>query len=173
MPKTPTTPKTPNSKDFQISFVYGSPLKSLDSSSKLTDCDIIRLWMQFYDDFRAGSRNLQRSEKYRIINQVVKYLITFWQSHFPSVEILQEKQVLDKVAAIINRVQIKIKKGDYGHKRKNDLKFIEGERKHVGRIFDIATTEKSPNLRSGLAKNKLKAAELVSTELIFCLLDIS
>ena len=70
-----------------------------------------------------------------------------------------------KVAAVINRVQIKIKKGDYGHKRRDNLKFIEEERKHVlGRIFDIATTEKSPNL---------KASELVSTELIFCLLDIS
>lgn len=119
MPKTPTTPKTPNSKDFQISFVYGSPLKSLDSSSRLTDCDLIRLWMQYYDDFRSGSRNLQKSEKNQIINQVAKYLITFWQSHFPSVEILLEKQVIDKVAAVINRVQIKIKKGDYGQKRKN------------------------------------------------------
>ena len=39
-PTTPKTPKTPISKDDQISFIYGSPLRSLDSSvAKLTDCD--------------------------------------------------------------------------------------------------------------------------------------
>ena len=36
-PTTPKTPKTPNSKDDQISFVYGSPIKTLDISvTKIT-----------------------------------------------------------------------------------------------------------------------------------------
>ena len=44
-PKTPRTPSTPTSMRDKIEFVYGSPLKDLDSNfPKITDCDLIRFW---------------------------------------------------------------------------------------------------------------------------------
>ena len=97
-PATPKTPKTPNSKDDQISFVYGSPIKTLDSSvTKVTNCDIICLWMGFYDEYRHTSWIMQKTDKREVIRIVAKYLISFWQSQFPSEKTKTEAQLFTKI----------------------------------------------------------------------------
>ena len=98
---TPKAPETPNSKYDQISFVYGSPLRTLDSSvAKLTDCDVIRLWMGFYDEYLRTSRKMQKSDKNAITRSVAKYLISFWQLEFPSEETKTEAQLVTKIKGL-------------------------------------------------------------------------
>ena len=160
-PKTPKTPKTPNSKDDQLSSVYGSPIQSLDSNaSSYTDCDLICLWMGFYDNFRSTSFHMQQSDKNEVINQVAQYLVTFWPSKFPSTEILPLKAVITKVAGLVNRVQKLIKNGTY-RKCMKDLKSIEKERTLVSRCFDIASKPSTKKVSSD--DRKRKAATRVIT----------
>ena len=98
---TPKAPKKPNSKNDQISFVYGSPLRTLDSSvEKLTNCDVIRLWKGFYDEYRRTSWKRQKSDKNKITKSVAKYLISFWQLKFPSEETKTEAQLVTKIKGL-------------------------------------------------------------------------
>ena len=62
-----------------------------------TDCDVIRLWMGFYDEYRRTSWNMQKADKSKVIRNVAEYLISFWQSQFPSEETKTEAQLVTKI----------------------------------------------------------------------------
>ena len=134
LPTTPTTPKTPTSRKDHIAFVYGEPLKTLEPGIlKVTDCHLIRIWMHFYDDFRSS----WKTNNHEVIKNVARYLMTFWKSQPLATEILSEKQVITKVAGVINRVQKMIKKNTYSPNKSNQ-NWIDNERKLIlNRIFDI------------------------------------
>jgi hypothetical protein len=164
-PSTPKTPCTPTSMTQKLSFVYGSPLKILNFP-KITDCDLIRFWIQLYDDCRGTNKDMKKADKVSVINDIAKYLISLWQSH--GLETLGEKNVKTKVSRVINRIQEKIRVSEYVHNR-SDPQWILDERNHVlSQVFDITNyfiQDDSPSA-SGSSGTKRKAAELVSSNIV-------
>ena len=168
-PKTPRTPITPTSMRDKIEFVYGSPLKELDSNfPKITDCDLIRYWTHIYDESRGITRDMQKSDKHEVTKKVAKYLISLWKSK--SLETLHEKNVITKVSRVVNRVQEMVRLSTYENNR-NDSQWASIEKSGVlSRGFDITNykivSEDSPNV-SG---TKRKVEEMVNFALLiqFC-----
>ena len=109
-PSTPKTPGTPTSMSHKISFVDGCPRKELDFS-KITDCDLIRFWIQLYDDSRGTNKDMKKIDKNGVINDIANYLISLWKSH--GLDTLEEKNVETKVSRIVNRIQEKIRLKEY------------------------------------------------------------
>ena len=53
--------------------------------------------MGFYDEYRHISWNMQKTDKRQVIRNVAKYLISFWQSQFPSEVTKTEAQLFTKI----------------------------------------------------------------------------
>ena len=97
-------------------------------------------------------------------------MISFWQSEFPSVQILSKPKVRSKVNNVISRVQKMISKNEYSPNKSNPV-WIETERNFVlNRVFDIGIESPvminidatSTNVEASGSGTKRKAVELVS-----------
>ena len=53
--------------------------------------------MGFYDEYRHTSWIMQKTDKREVIKIVAKYLISFWQSQFPSEKTKTEAQLFTKI----------------------------------------------------------------------------
>ena len=53
--------------------------------------------MGYYDEYRRTSWIMQKTDKSKVIRSVANYLISFWQSHFPSEETKTEAQLITKI----------------------------------------------------------------------------
>ena len=53
--------------------------------------------MGYYDEYRRTSWNMQKTDKIKVIRNVAKYLISFWQSQFPSEQTKTEAQLITKI----------------------------------------------------------------------------
>ena len=78
---------SPTTKFNQLGYVFSSKMTDFDKNVLPKEHEVISVWISKYDEARGQKRQLSKSEKNEVIEDIVQSLIFIWQSqNLPIIE---------------------------------------------------------------------------------------
>ena len=93
------TPRKANSMQDKLSFLFGSPLETFDTTTKPSQCDIICKWIFEYDRLRSTNWNMKKTQKDHLIDILADEVMSVWK--FQSLQVIPRENVKRKLRPVI------------------------------------------------------------------------
>ena len=146
-------------------LLFGSGLSEFDPNVKPTYCNVVQFWIWHYDKARGTSRIMSQKNKENVVKNVVENLMALPVYNQPSVNLMSEKVIRNKVDYLINT---KIGKMDLRRRNSDseeNRQWIKDTKKEFEEIFDIEVSHSPESVN--LLSPKRKIQELCTSSVSF------